>query len=104
MKGSYRSTAQAEPRTAAVEETSDAALGAALGHGDQSALAALYDRHMPGIYDHLARYLRDPFAAEDLVQTTFVRAWERRGPLPHPASVHSRPLTHPPPPTAQPTT
>jgi RNA polymerase sigma factor (sigma-70 family) len=88
MKGSYRSTAQAEPRAgAALEETSDAALGAALGQGDQSALAALYDRHMPGIYDHLARYLRDPFAAEDLVQTTFVRAWERRETLRDPGGV-----------------
>jgi len=40
--------------------------------GDQSALAALYDRHVPGIYDHIARFLRDPFGAEDLVQATFV--------------------------------
>jgi RNA polymerase sigma factor (sigma-70 family) len=87
MKGSYRSTAQAEPRTQALEEASDAALGAALGQGDQSALAALYDRHMPGIYDHLARYVRDPFAAEDLVQTTFVRAWERRETLRDPGGV-----------------
>jgi RNA polymerase sigma factor (sigma-70 family) len=79
---------QAGPRTAEeLKDASDATLGAALHDGDQHALAALYDRHVPGIYDFLARYLRDPAAAEDLVQTTFVRAWEGRETLREPAGV-----------------
>jgi RNA polymerase sigma factor (sigma-70 family) len=44
---------------------------------------------MPGIYDYLARYVRDRFAAEDLVQTTFVRAWERRETLREPGGVRA---------------
>jgi RNA polymerase sigma factor (sigma-70 family) len=81
---------QAGPRTAEeLKDASDAALGAALNDGDQHALAALYDRHMPGIYDFLARYLRDPAAAEDVVQTTFVRAWERRETLREPGGVRA---------------
>src|ERR1700730_3608263 len=51
--------------------------------------APLYDRHMPGIYDFLARYLRDPHSAEDLAQTTFVRAWERRETLRQPEGVRA---------------
>src|SRR5437899_6195765 len=81
---------QAGPRTAGeLKDASDAALGAALHDGDQHALAALYDRHMPGIYDFLASYLRDPAAAEDVVQTTFVRAWERRETLREPGGVRA---------------
>src|ERR1700694_1325558 len=99
MRGSYRTTAEAEPRTgAALQEGSDAALGAALHEGDQAALGALYDRHMPGIYDHIARFLRAPFAAEDVVQTTFVRAWERRGAPRGPRGGAGRVDTMPPPP------
>ena len=70
MKGSGRSAtqeAQLETRTnVSLAEPSDGILGAALHQGDESALASLYYRHMPGIYDFLARYLRDPHSAEDL--------------------------------------
>src|SRR6266849_2734220 len=93
MKGSGRSATQerqAEARVdVASEQLSDAALGAALHQGDDGALASLYDRHLPAIYDFLARYLRDPNSAEDLAQTTFVRAWERRETLRNPDGVRA---------------
>jgi RNA polymerase sigma factor (sigma-70 family) len=90
MKGSDRSaTALEAPPTSTAEQASDAALGAALHAGDQSALASLYDRHMPAIYDFLARYLRDPSSAEDVVQNTFLRAWERRETLHQPSGVRA---------------
>jgi RNA polymerase sigma factor (sigma-70 family) len=74
---------------APLDERSDAVLGAALHLGDEAALASLYDRHLPGVYDFLARYLRDPHSAEDLAQTTFVRAWERRETLRKPEGVRA---------------
>jgi RNA polymerase sigma factor (sigma-70 family) len=49
--------------------------------GDATALGVLYDRHVAGIHDFLARFTRDPAAAEDLAQRTFLRAWERRATL-----------------------
>jgi RNA polymerase sigma factor (sigma-70 family) len=82
--------AERDARTdAPLDEPSDAVLGAALHLGEEAALASLYDRHMPGIYDFLARYLRDPHSAEDLAQTTFVRAWERRETLRQPEGVRA---------------
>jgi RNA polymerase sigma factor (sigma-70 family) len=93
MKESGRSATQMEQPEARsgefLDEPSDAALGAALSRGDESALASLYDRHLPAIYDYLARYLRDPSAAEDLAQITFVRAWERRETLREPDGVRA---------------
>jgi RNA polymerase sigma factor (sigma-70 family) len=90
MKGSDRSaTALEAPPAPTAEPVSDAALGAALHAGDQSALASLYDRHMPAIYDFLARYLRDPSSAEDVAQNTFLRAWERRETLHQPSGVRA---------------
>jgi len=88
----HSATQLAEPKAhagALMEEPPDAALGAALHRGDESALAALYDRHMPAIYDYLARYLRDHHSAEDLTQVTFVRAWERRDTLREPDGVRA---------------
>jgi RNA polymerase sigma factor (sigma-70 family) len=90
MKGSDRSaTALEAPPDHDAGKPSDAALGAALHAGDQAALASLYDRHMPAIYDFLARYLRDPSTAEDLAQNTFLRAWERRETLSEPGGVRA---------------
>jgi RNA polymerase sigma factor (sigma-70 family) len=90
MKGSDRPAIRADAQTtAALDEASDAALGAALHGGAESALASLYDRHMHDIYDFLARYLRDPHTAEDLTQSTFVRAWERRETLREPSGVRA---------------
>src|SRR5438034_6195180 len=68
---------------------SDAELAVRLQAGDADALGRLYDRHVPGIHDFLARFTRDPAAAEDLAHSTFLRAGERRGTLRDPASVRA---------------
>jgi RNA polymerase sigma factor (sigma-70 family) len=65
----------------------DAELGSALRDGSESALAQLYDQHLPAVYDFLSRYLRDAAAAEELAHLTFVRAWEARESLQDPARV-----------------
>ena len=65
-------------RGAAVD---DADLAARVRTGDDQAFGQLYDRYAPRLYDFAIRLLRDPGAAEDLVQSTFVRAYEHRGAL-----------------------
>ncbi len=76
-------------RTGGLESAPELELGRSFRDGDEAALAALYDRHLPGIYDFLARLVRDPPAAEDLTQMTFVRAWEARRKLRDPARVRA---------------
>src|SRR6266699_1509073 len=68
---------------------SDAELAVQLQAGDPAALGQLYDRHVRGIHDFLARFTRDHAAAEDLAQTTFLRAWEGRATLRDPARVRA---------------
>jgi len=60
---------------------SDADLAGRMQAGDATALGVLYDRHVAGIHDFLARLTRDLAAAEDQAQRTFLRAWERRATL-----------------------
>lgn len=69
------------------DSASDLEVGLAFRDGDQAALAALYDRHLRGVYDFVARVVRDPAAAEDLTQMTFIRAWESRHRLRDPGRV-----------------
>ncbi|HXM55384.1 MAG TPA: sigma-70 family RNA polymerase sigma factor, partial [Candidatus Dormibacteraeota bacterium] len=68
---------------------SDADLAVRMQGGDATALGVLYDRYVAGIHDFLARFTRDQAAAEDLAQTTFLRAWERRTSLRDPARVRA---------------
>jgi RNA polymerase sigma factor (sigma-70 family) len=70
-----------------LDAASDLEVGLAFRDGDEAALAALYDRHLRGVYDFVARVVRDQSAAEDLTQMTFVRAWEGRHRLRDPARV-----------------
>jgi RNA polymerase sigma-70 factor (ECF subfamily) len=37
----------------------------------------LYDRHVRAVYGAVVRYLRDPAAAEEVVQETYLAAWQR---------------------------
>ncbi len=53
----------------------DAELMASVAAGDQQAFAELYDRHVHAIYGTVMRYLRDPGAAEDVAQETFLAMW-----------------------------
>jgi RNA polymerase sigma factor (sigma-70 family) len=70
-----------------IDAASDLELGQALRDGDEAALAALYDRHLRGVYDFVARVVRDPSGAEDITQMTFIRAWEGRLKLRDPTRV-----------------
>ena len=62
-------------------EVNDADLAARARTGDDQAFGQLYERYAPRLYDFGIRLLRDPAAAEDLVQSTFVRAYEHRDAL-----------------------
>ena len=53
----------------------DEAAMALLRHGDLAGLEPLYRRHFPSIYRFAARQCRDGHAAEDIAQTTFIRAF-----------------------------
>ena len=65
----------------------DEILAAAARAGDRAAFGRLYQRYAPPVYDYLARTVRDPHAAEDLLQTSFVRALEAIATLQDPARV-----------------
>src|SRR5579864_972267 len=41
-----------------------------------AALAELYECHFQGVYDFVLRTVRDADTAADVVQNTFVKAWE----------------------------
>jgi RNA polymerase sigma-70 factor (ECF subfamily) len=45
--------------------------------GDEHALREVYRAHAPAVLGLAIRVLRDPTAAEDVVQDVFVRLWER---------------------------
>lgn len=53
----------------------DAVLLAALGRGDEQAMAALFDRYSRLVYSIALRILRDASAAEDVMQEIFLRIW-----------------------------
>ncbi len=55
--------------------TSDLALVRAVRAGDESAMAALYDRYSPIVYSVALRVLKDTSAAEDVLQDIFMQLW-----------------------------
>src|SRR5579872_1280741 len=55
----------------------DAELVARLQRRDPQALADLYDRYGRIVYSLILRIVRDTGIAEDLVQETFLRVWNR---------------------------
>jgi RNA polymerase sigma factor (sigma-70 family) len=57
-------------------EVADRELIAQAGQGDRAAFAALYERHFQGLYDFALRIVRDADLAADVVQSTFVKAWD----------------------------
>jgi RNA polymerase sigma-70 factor, ECF subfamily len=59
--------------------TSDLALVTAIRSGDQSAMAALYDRYSSIVYAVALRVLQDTGAAEDVLQDIFMQLWRHPG-------------------------
>ncbi len=55
----------------------DAELMARVAAGDHEAFATLYDRHVRAVYGAVLRYLRDPAAAEEIVQETYLAMWQQ---------------------------
>lgn len=66
------------------ELRTDAQLVTAYLTGDRSALAGIYDRFSPGLYDTAAAMLRDRHEAADAMQDVFLIAAERLGQLREP--------------------
>jgi len=53
----------------------DAALLAVVKRGDEYAMASLFDRYSKIVYSVALRVLRDPAAAEDVLQEVFMQIW-----------------------------
>lgn len=53
----------------------DAALLALIQRGDEQAMASLFDRYSKVVYSVALRVLRDPAAAEDVLQEVFMQIW-----------------------------
>jgi RNA polymerase sigma-70 factor (ECF subfamily) len=53
----------------------DAALLSLVQRGDEYAMASLYDRYSKIVYSVALRVLRDPAAAEDVIQEIFMQIW-----------------------------
>ena len=53
----------------------DAYLLALVQRGDESAMASLFDRYSKVVYSVALRVLRDPSAAEDVLQEIFMQIW-----------------------------
>jgi RNA polymerase sigma-70 factor (ECF subfamily) len=67
-----------EGKVSAVSKAStddDASLLAQLHSGNQSAMATLYDRYSRLVYSVALRVLREPAAAEDVIQEVFMQLW-----------------------------
>lgn len=57
----------------------DAALLGQVRRGDEQAMAALFDRYSKVVYSVALRVLRDPAAAEDVLQEVFMQVWRNPG-------------------------
>lgn len=55
----------------------DATLLALIGQGDENAMGALFDRYSRVVYSVALRVLRDPGAAEDVLQDVCMQIWRK---------------------------
>lgn len=60
-----------------VAKITDDDLLRSISQKDEAALAALYDRYRTILFSLLVRILRDRAEAEDVLQDTFVKVWQR---------------------------
>src|SRR5665213_2565273 len=65
--------------TPALSTQDDAALLALIQRGDEYAMASLFDRYSKVVYSVALRVLRDPAAAEDVLQEIFMQIWRNPG-------------------------
>ncbi len=73
---SNRDNGKAAP-TASLATTEDSVLLALIGQGDENALAAIFDRYSRAVYSVALRVLRDPAAAEDVLQEVLMQVWRK---------------------------
>jgi RNA polymerase sigma-70 factor (ECF subfamily) len=73
----YRETGIVNPPP--LSEKDDAALLALVQRGDEYAMASLFDRYSKIVYSVALRVLRDPAAAEDVLQEVFMQIWRNPG-------------------------
>ena len=59
------------------EETADIFLIERLKNGDKNALFPLYDKYSGALFGVIVRMCRDKELAEDLLQESFIRIWEK---------------------------
>ena len=69
----YRETGMIN--TQALSTQDDAALLALVQRGNEYAMASLFDRYSKVVYSVALRVLRDPAAAEDVLQEVFMQVW-----------------------------
>ena len=69
----YRETGLVNTPPPSTED--DAALLDQVQRGDEHAMAALFDRYSKVVYSVALRVLRDPAAAEDVLQEIFMQIW-----------------------------
>jgi RNA polymerase sigma-70 factor (family 1) len=62
-------------------------LAAQLIAGDQAAFDALYNRYYEAVYQNALSILKDPAAAQDIVQEVFLSLWVKRNALKHPENI-----------------
>lgn len=65
------------PETPGDDDLDDGALVRRVAGGDEAAFMTLYDRHATLLFGASLRFLRDRDAAAEVVQETFVAAWQR---------------------------
>jgi RNA polymerase sigma-70 factor (ECF subfamily) len=61
--------------TAPAQPAPDSALVERMMAGDENALSTLYDRYSGMLFGMLVRILRDPQAAEEILQDLFLQLW-----------------------------
>ena len=72
------SSAGARPIAAPIMTTvDDGVLLGLVGQGDETAMATLFDRYSRVVYSVALRVLRDPAAAEDVLQEVFMQIWRK---------------------------
>ena len=69
-------TPKVTPASALVD-VDDGTLLALVGQGDENAMGALFDRYSRVVYSVALRVLRDPSAAEDVLQEVFMQVWRK---------------------------